>query len=200
MTTGLKEHLVRCESAMHAAAKVLSTLDFPTDQRTLTVVGFISVLIEHQESVLLLVIHGNPGSASALIRPIVEGAFRALWINGPATEAEVKGFVEKDVIQPKFGEIAVALDGAYEGRGMFQGFKARTWDPLNSFTHGGMHQIRRRFIDQKVANDYNEEDLHEITTMTTLVVLLTISLFLEKHGHRTSVDRIQSLLTYFDGD
>lgn len=198
MTEELKKHLICCENAMHTATQILAGHEFPTDPRTLTVIGFISVLVEHQESVLLLITHGNAGSASALIRPVVEGGFRALWINRPATDAEVKRFNEKDAIDLKFADVAVALDNAYGGGGMFQSFKTRAWDPLNSFTHGGMHQIRRRFVKGELGNDYSEGDIREITSLVTLVVLLAISLFLEKYGHESSVSRIQCLLKSFD--
>lgn len=198
MTDELKRHLICCENAMHTATQLLAEHEFPTDPRTLTVIGFISVLVEHQESILLLIVHGNPGSASALVRPVVEGAFRALWINRPATDDEVMRFNDKDALNLKFADVASALDNAYGGCGMFQSFKTRTWGPLNSFTHGGMHQIRRRFANGDLANDYSEEDLREISTLVTLVALLTISLFLEKHGHASSVNRIQNILTDFD--
>src|SRR5258708_15299183 len=85
MTNKLKEHLIRCEKAMQFAKPILGEHGFPDDHRTVTVIGFISVLVEHQESVLLLVMHEKVGSASALVRPVVEGAYRAMWINLPAT-------------------------------------------------------------------------------------------------------------------
>jgi len=94
MTDDLKAHLIRCEKAVQSAKPILGKHGFPDDYRTVTVIGFISVLIEHQESVLLLVMHDNAGSAAALVRPIVEGAFRGLWINLPATDEEVKKFNE----------------------------------------------------------------------------------------------------------
>src|SRR5258708_14816279 len=85
MTNKLKEHLIRCEKAMQFAKPILGEHGFPDDHRTVIVIGFISVLVEHQESVLLLVMHEKVGSASALVRPVVEGAYRAMWINLPAT-------------------------------------------------------------------------------------------------------------------
>ncbi len=92
MTNKLKEHLIRCEKAVQSTKPILGKHGFPDDYRTVAVIGFISVLIEHQESVLLLVMQDKVGSASALVRPIVEGAFRGLWVNLPATEEEVKKF------------------------------------------------------------------------------------------------------------
>ena len=180
---------------MQSAKPILGRHSFPTDARTLTVIGFVSVLIEHQEAILLLVMHGMAGSASALARPIVEGAFRALWINLPATDEEVKRFNEKDKIDLEFGEIATALDKAYNGLDdFFQDFKARTWKHLNSYTHGGMRQIGRRFVKQEVANNYNEEEIYEMTTTVSTIVLLALSFFLKRHGHMDSGNEVQELL------
>jgi hypothetical protein len=195
MTANLKQHLSRCEIAMQSAKPILGRHSFPTDARTLTVIGFVSVLIEHQEAILLLVMHGMAGSASALVRPIVEGAFRALWINLPATDEEVKRFNEKDKIDLEFGEIATALDKAYNGVGdFFRDFKTRTWKHLNSYTHGGMQQIGRRFVKQEVASNYNEGEIFEMTTTVTTIVLLAISFFLKRHGHMDSGNEVQELL------
>lgn len=69
MTEKLKEHLNRCEKAMQSAKPILGKHGFPDDNRTVTVIGFISWLIEHQESIPLLVMHHKAGSASALLRP-----------------------------------------------------------------------------------------------------------------------------------
>src|ERR1035437_5247291 len=99
MTDELKAHLIRCEKAVQSTKPILAKHGFPDDYRTVTVIGFISVLIEHQESALLLVTHDKAGSASALVRSIVEGAFRGLWINLPASDEEVKRFNQKDKIE-----------------------------------------------------------------------------------------------------
>jgi len=106
MTDELKAHLIRCEKAVQSTKPILAKHGFPDDYRTVTVIGFISMLVEHQESVLVLVMHDNAGSASALVRPIVEGAFRGLWINLPATDEEVKKFNEKDKVDLEFGALA----------------------------------------------------------------------------------------------
>jgi len=194
MTSALKAHLIRCEKAVQSTKPILAKHGFPEDYRTVTVIGFISVLIEHQESVLLLVMHDNVGSASALVRPIVEGAFRGLWINLPAKDEEVKKFNEKDKIDLEFGELATALDTAYSTGDFFQDFKTRTWKGLNSYTHGGMHQIGRRFVKHEVANNYSEDQIYEMTTMVTTMVLILTSFFLKKQGHVNLGDEIQALL------
>jgi hypothetical protein len=193
----LNAHLICCEKAVQSTKPILAKHRFPDDYRTVTVIGFISTVIEHQESVLLLAMHDKAGSAAALVRPIVEGAFRGLWINLPATEAEVKKFNADDKIDLGFGEIATALDDAYGMGDFFQDFKTRAWKALNSYTHGGMQQIGRRFIKHEVANNYSEGEIYEMTTTVTTMVLILTSFFLKKQGHAAEGDEIQALLETF---
>jgi hypothetical protein len=183
LTEKIKEHLKRCEYAMQSAKPILGKPHFPTDNRNLTVIGFISMLIEHQESLLVLVMHEKIGSAFALARPIVEGAYRGMWFNLPATDDELKKFNEKDKIDLELGEIATALDGAYGTADFFQDLKTRSWKALNSYTHGGMLQIGRRYTKNELVNNYSDTEVYEICSAVTTVVLVIISVFLKKHGH-----------------
>jgi hypothetical protein len=194
VTEELKEHLIRCEKAVQGIKPILGQHGFTADNRNLTVIGFISWLIEHHEAILLLTMHDMPGSASALLRPVVEGSYRALWINLPATDEEVKTFNDKDKIDLKFGDIAAALDAAYNMAGFFEGLKDRTWKHLNSYTHGGMLQIGRRFTKDEVANNYTDDEIYEMTTTATTVILLTVSSFLKRNGHNDSGEMIQGFL------
>ncbi len=187
----------RVEPLCQRIIRLVRQLGFTTDARTLPVIGFISLLIEHHESILLLTMHDMVGSASALLRPVVEGSYRALWVNLPATDAEVNKFNERDEIDLRFGEIAAALDTAYDMEGFFQNLKDRTWKYLNSYTHGGMQQIGRRFVKNEVANNYSEAEIYEMTTTATTIILLAVSFFLKRQGHMDSGDEIQSFLETF---
>lgn len=194
LTKNIKEHLLQCEKAMQSAKPILAQPHFPTDTRTLTVIGFISMLIEHQESALLLIMHGMTGSAFALARPIVEGSYRAMWLNLPATEDEMKKFNQKDKIDLEFGEVARVLDTAYGTVDFFQDLKTRSWRALNSYTHGGMLQIGRRYTKNELVNNYSEKEIYEICTTITTVVLVTISVFLKRHEHSKLGLEIDSLM------
>jgi hypothetical protein len=197
MTKELGEHLIRCEKAIQSAKPIIGKHGFPDDHRTVTVIGFISMLIEHQESALLLIMHDKVGSAFALGRPIVEGTYRGLWINACATDGEVKRFNEKDKIDLEFGEIAAALDPAHNTESFFQDFKNRAWKALNSYTHGGMHQLGRRFAKHEVANNYTDGEVYEMTTTATTCVLILISRFLARQGHADSAKAVDDLVGTF---
>jgi len=45
------------------------------------VIGFIDQIIEHHESMLLLLRNGRTGSAFDLASSVVEGVYRGMWIN-----------------------------------------------------------------------------------------------------------------------
>lgn len=179
---------------MQSAKPILGKLHFPDDYRTSVVIGFISILVEHQEAFLLLCVREMFGSAFALGRPIVEGMYRALWLNVCATEAELNRFIQKDDIKQTLAELAEAIDPAHNTDDFFQNFKKRAWNALNSYTHTGMLQIGRRFTKHEVTNSYSEGEIYEMSTVVTTCVLLVISRFLAKQGHPDDAKAIDALI------
>jgi hypothetical protein len=179
---------------MQSAKPIIGKHGYPDDYRTMIVIAYISILIEHHEAVLLLIVRDLIGSAFALGRPIVEGMYRGLWFNACATEEELKTFIDKDEIPLTFGEIAKAIDPAYNTEDFFQDFKRRAWDGLNSFTHTGMLQLGRRFTEHEVKNSYTEAQIYEMTTTVTTCVLVLISRFLAKQGHPDEAKEIDALV------
>ena len=51
----LKQHLIRCEIAMQSAKPILGKSQLSDRCPDSTVIGFVSVLIEHQEAIRILV-------------------------------------------------------------------------------------------------------------------------------------------------
>lgn len=60
------------------------------------VIAFIDQMIEHHESMLLLIRNGKVGSAFSLARSIFDSMFRGLWIGLFATDAQIADFEKKD--------------------------------------------------------------------------------------------------------
>jgi hypothetical protein len=203
MTGKLREHIVRCETAMQSAKPIIGKHHFPDDYRTVTIIGFISILVEHQEASLLLTTHEMFGSAFALGRPIVEGMYRALWLNACATDEELERFKEKDEIKLTLAQMAEAIDLAHNAGDFFQDLKKRSWKALNSYTHTGMLQLGRRFKGHEVVSSYSEGEIYEMTAVATTCVLVVISRFLAKQGHGDDVEAVDALVgTYgplYDG-
>jgi hypothetical protein len=194
MTDKLREHMVKCEKAVQSAKPIIGKYPFPDDYRTSLIIGFISILIEHHEAVLLLIMRELVGSAFALGRPIVEGMYRALWLNVCATDEELNRFIEKDEIKLTLAEMAEAIDPAHNSGDLFQDLKKRSWKALNSYTHTGMLQLGRRFTGHEVVNSYSEGEIYEMTTTMTTCVLILISRFLAKQGHPDDAKAIDALV------
>jgi len=57
-----------------------------------------------------------------------------------------------------------------------------------------MHQIGRRFVKHEVATSYPEDEIYEMTTTVTTMVLILTSFFLKKQGPLDSGDEIHALL------
>jgi hypothetical protein len=194
ITPKLGRHMVKCEHAIQSAKPILGRHEYPDDYRTTIVIGFISIVIEHHEAVLLLIMHGMVGSAFALGRPIVEGTYRGLWLNAVATDEELQRFIDKDEIKLSFQEITETLDPAHNTGDLFQELKNNAWKGLNSFTHTGMLQLGRRFTEHEVKNSYTEGQIYEITTALTTCVLILISRFLAKQNHPVEAKTVDALV------
>ena len=97
MNTETGEHLNRVERAIQEAKRLLAEHGYPDTPRTVVVVGLIDQMIEHHEATLLLIRNGKIGSAFALERSIFEGAYRGLWINFCATDAEIHASMSCDL-------------------------------------------------------------------------------------------------------
>ena len=194
VTAELREHLAKCEYAIQSAKPIIGIHEYPDDYRTTIVIAFISILIEHEEAVLLLIVRDMVGSAFALGRPIVEGMYRGLWLNACATDEELTRFIDKDEIRLSLGQMADAIDPVYNAGDLFRGLKKGAWDGLNSFTHTGMLQLGRRFTEHEVKNSYTEGQIYEMTTIATTCVLILISRFLAKQNHPDEAKAIDALV------
>jgi len=194
VTDKLREHMVKCECAIQSAKPIIGKHEYPDDYRTTVVIGFISILVEHHEAILLLIMRDMVGSAFTLARPIVEGVFRGLWLNACATDEQVKRFIDKDEIKLSVGAMAEAIDPAYNAGDLFRGIKKDAWDGLNSYTHTGMMQLGRRFTEHEVKNSYTEGQIYEMTTTMTTCVLILISRFLAKQNQPDAAKVIDALV------
>jgi hypothetical protein len=68
MKSETAEHLNKTENAIWEAKKLLAKHGYPDTLRTVVVIGFMDQMIEHHESMLLLVRNNKVGSAFVLAR------------------------------------------------------------------------------------------------------------------------------------
>ncbi len=96
MTPETTQHLNTVEGVIVKAKAILGRHSYPDDLRSVVVMGTLTQIIEHHEAVLLSIRKDKMGSAFALVRCILEGVYRGLWINFCATDAEIQDFEQKD--------------------------------------------------------------------------------------------------------
>jgi Family of unknown function (DUF6988) len=172
------EHLNKVEGAIREAKRLLAQHGYPDTLRTVVVIGFIDQMIEHHDSTLVLLRNGKVGSAFVLARSIFESAYRGLWINFCATDAEIEHFERHDELLVKMPQMARAIDEKYQAHGFFEDLKNRAWPALCSYTHTGLLQLGRRFTGHNVQPDYGDDEIFEATNAVTTCILLLVGKFL----------------------
>jgi hypothetical protein len=150
-------------------------------------------MVEHHEAILLLVREEKTGSAFALARALVEGMYRGLWINLPATDVELARFERQDEIGLTMTQLARAVDDAYHAEGFFTELKARSWEALNSYAHTGMLQLGRRFTAHSIEPAYSDREITEVTTSMTTCLILLVERFLAARNHSDECSAVERL-------
>ena len=130
--------------------------------------------LEHANSVAILCEEGCVGSASALLRPLMDAFMRGLWLIRRASDEEVDA-AGRDKF-PGTGDLLGAIEGLEPYRGNFwSGISERTRKAMHSFTHGGIRQtIARLSSDGVGAIDDTEHALDALRIATTLGYLCAV--------------------------
>jgi len=193
MTPETEAHLKRVEETVAEASRILALHTYPDDSRTVTVIGFLSTMVEHHKSMLLLVRNCKVGSAFALARSIVESAYRGMWIQACATPQQIKAFEEEDKFPVNMPDMAKAIDEAYRAYGFFENLRIRGWAALCSYAHSGMLQLGRRFTGSKVMPNYRDGEIYEATMTVTTCILLLAGKFLAYQNHADECGEVEAL-------
>jgi hypothetical protein len=156
--------------------------------RNFLVIALIDQMIEHHESMLILIRAGKIGSAFALSRSIFESMFRGLWFTLCATDQQLEDFEKNDKLPKglRMEDMATAIDAATgadpndPADQFFKDLTDRGWKALCSYTHSGLLQLGRRFVGHAVqpGAGYTDEEIVEITTTSTTCILILIDTFL----------------------
>lgn len=192
MTPETTEHLNTVEAIMRKAKATLARHRYPDDLRSVVVMGTLTQIIEHHEA-MLLVRNAKIGSAFALVRSIVEGVYRGLWINFCATDAQIQDFERDDRLPVNMTEMALAIDAKYHAQGFFEDLRARSWAALCSYTHTGMLQLGRRFSGATAKPAYTDEDVFQATTTATTFILLLAGKFLAVQKYDADSREVEAL-------
>lgn len=138
-----------------------------TDEKIL-VAAFFSLSLEHHGAILHLIREGQfDGSAFALVRPLIDAAYRAHWIYSCAKPEIVLRIKKGDDVYPGLTNIASEIEKRSDAGGIFA-----TIGPylraLHGYTHGGLEQLGRRFdAEGNVRANYSDGEKCEAIKATT---------------------------------
>lgn len=118
--------------------------------------SFCEVAMEHTESTRLLLMKGNVGSATGLLRPGFEALLRAVWIHYPAAESAVAKLAERLTTEelarhadnlPMIKEMSDALEACESVPAVVRRFLCRFGQEIlkesNSAVHSGPLAVYR---------------------------------------------------------
>lgn len=145
----------------------------PSDRMTITSVCLLHLGLEHHRAICHLVDKNECASAAALTRLQYEAYIRGAWIIRCATEVDIDRLYQQDEFT-KIGAMIKALEVVPSfGGGVLSDYQSKNWIALNSFTHGGMHQIQRRIKGKELAANYTEGDVIGILQNSNNLAFMT---------------------------
>jgi hypothetical protein len=168
----------RNAALMHAEIFNNVADDYETNNRGRLLIAFMSLALEHQDSILYLLSTGkHAGSALALLRPLLDTAVRGLWFHYLTTDEQIHKFEQGLTKPPKFGPMIDALENATGNPGLFASLKDH-WNALCDLTHSGIGQLGRRVMaDGSIDVAYDEGEMIEALQVATSTLTMFAMFF-----------------------
>jgi hypothetical protein len=153
----------------------INGVEIPPDDRSRIAGALFDIVHEHHQAIVILLGKRLYGSASALMRSIFESYVRGVWFMKCATAKDIADF-QKDkskdgTFEDRLKEIE-KIDAVAHG-GLIK-MKKTAWAGLNSYTHGGMRPVSRRFVGMELKANYAEEEILEIERLTSAFAVLAV--------------------------
>jgi hypothetical protein len=158
--------------------------EVPADPKAAAVASLCVLALDHGKSVRMLLLQVPP-SAIALLRPQFEALVRAIWARHAAGEGDLTRLLAPLTIEsqqaakrlPGLADMLVALDasGPRGAAALLRRARARLWDGLNSYVHGGIHPVHRGglgYPEQLLTDQLKNSNAF---TMLTLIALSEIT-------------------------
>jgi hypothetical protein len=145
VSEGLKSELHRAmEMNTFVVRNVPDSFKGDSDEKIL-VGGYFSLILEHHGAILYLLQSGRfDGSALALVRPLIDAAYRAHWVYSSASPENVAKLRNGEKCDPGLINMAEAVEKNINAGGFFLTITPYI-NALHGYTHGGLEQLGRRF-------------------------------------------------------
>lgn len=191
----VKAGIVKVSDLLLWIDKKLPGINLKGDHRDRIPAQLFDLALEHARGILRLIAVGSYASAFALVRCEFECFVRGAWLHHRATDAEIEGFVEKDEIKPKMWELIEALEQAppFEDK-LLSIVKEKAWQPMNGYTHGGIHQVSRRLQGDFIEPFFEDAALLEAIQFAGTMALIAFGEIAAMAGRNDLVGEAQAMM------
>lgn len=150
----------------------LDGVQFPKVRRLLVATSAFDVVLDYFTGITASVEKRAYGSAFALVRSIFETFVRAVWLKDCATDEELAAF-ERDERGRNFDLLLARIEELDDFKsGTLSDLKKQAWSAMNSYTHGGIHQVARRVKGNAIDPNYEDGEIIEVLRMGQMFALL----------------------------
>ena len=178
--------------------EMLHRQGYPSATKNILLLAYMDIAFEHNESIAVLIEKHLYGSAFALMRPLFDTLYRALWVNGCATEAQIEEIAENDSFKfPGVTEMVEAIDRRYASERFFSDIKTESWEAMCSYTHSGLLQVSRRFVGQSVRPAYKDVEVLEVVNSTTAAIILLARMFFVSMNCKKEAEEAERMMFEF---
>lgn len=193
MKPELVKHLDKVRTTVTEVGRIVSLHGYPSDMRTVMVMGLLSTITQHHRSMLQLIKSGALGSSYALAKDIVKGMRYGLWINSCATEEQIRRTEENDEFPLSIPEMSKEIEDAYRKDPFFENLRDRWGPQLYKYTREDIVQLGRWEVHSSSRLDIEDNVIRDVTTIATLCIALLAGKFLAVQKHLTDSEKIQTL-------
>lgn len=191
----VKAGLAKIRGAFDWIDRKLSDVTIEGDHRHRIPAQLYDLALEHAASILDLIDTGRYASAFVLVRCEFECFVRGAWLHHRATDDEITQFVEKDEIKPKMWQLIEALEQhpPFEDK-LLSNVKEKAWGPMNGYTHGGIHQISRRLVDDFIEPAFEDASILEVVQFAGIIGLIAFGEIAAMANREDLVAEAQALM------
>lgn len=151
MNTAFIDILGKSKKLASDIGSLLQDAKQPTTKRGLLTAALSQVAIEHTSSQRILIETDHHVSALSMVRLTFESLVRSIWIHHCASDEWIKqltspiepGQLAEPIMGPPMESMLLSIDKSappFIGL-MLRDLKDSTWQPMNSYVHGGLYAI-----------------------------------------------------------
>lgn len=191
--------------------QMLERHQYSTTTKSVMLLAYVDLALEHHAAIWLLRERELIGSAFALVRPLYDIMFRALWIGAKATDEQVDQASRdeldwrriklfNEIKEAYFSQQALKDAELVQAADKFFQDMRNLMKILHSYTHPGARQLGRRFTAYQVKPNYNEAAIAQGLKLANDALMFLMQGFFAIMQAKRESDEIRALIRQYFKD